>query len=163
MERAIDFVRQAEEKYFNFIEGMFGPDYRVIVLVLAAVLVVGAGLATVLRWREGSDWYWKNVIPFGRGKMSRRRARRNYVRRDAIDHLVHYVEEKVFHGEYARSEANELYRDARKYWPVKELFPSPVLLKENIKARLARGLNVPVPLPDITKKVKPKHAFDKKT
>jgi len=151
MERAIDFVRQFEPIYNR------DPEWWNVTFFFGSLL---AGLVVygVYRWERSRTWYWNNVIPFGRGRMSRRRARREYVRRDAIDKLVDYVEERVFHGEYTRAEANELYRDARKYWPVKELFPSPVLLKENIQSRLARQQNQPVPLPD---KPKPKHMFDK--
>lgn len=111
-------------------------------------------------WRMEGPWE-SDILSKRRGKMLRR-ARREFVRRDAIDAFVDYVEERVFHGDYTRKEANELYRDARKYWPVKELFPSPELLKENIRKRLdATGRNQPVPLPDREEKARPKHMFEK--
>lgn len=112
----------------------------------------------VLLSRETHEWW--NHIPRRRGKMLRR-ARRNWVRQDAIDAFVNHVEERVYAEVYTRKEASELYRDARKYWPVKDLFPTPELLKENIKARLARHQNEPVALPDRKEKVRPKHMFEK--
>lgn len=123
-------------------------------------LLAGAAAIAIVVYmsREPHDWW--NYIPHRRGRMMRR-ARRNWVRRDAIDAFVSHVEERVYAGIYTRKEASELYRDARKYWPVKELFPSPELLKENIKQRLARHQNSPVVLPDGKEKASPKHMFDK--
>lgn len=89
-----------------------------------------------------------------------KRQRRNYVRSMIIDELVNIVEQRVYNEEITRKEAREIYRDARKYWPVRDLFPSPELLKENIRDRLAAtSKNLPVSLPDL--RVRPKHMFDK--
>src|SRR6185312_9802674 len=97
--------------------------------------------------------YWGNtgesfVSPKVRGKKMLRRQRRNYVRSMIIDELVNIIELRVFNNEISRAEAKELYRDARKYWPVKDLFPAPQLLKENVQKRLASKTHEPVPLVD---------------
>lgn len=123
-------------------------------------LLAGAAVIAfaVLMSRETHEWW--NLLPHRRGK-TMRRARRDWVRRDAIDALVNHVEERVYAGIYTRKEASEIYRDARKYWPVKELFPSPELLKENIKRRIAAHANEPVELIDRKEKARSKHMFDK--
>lgn len=123
--------------------------------ILIAMLVLGTYLAFPSRFRIHSEG-WASLRPRGRKKMLRR-ARRNFVRAMIIDELVSNVEEKVYGGIITRKEASEIYRDARKYWPVKELFPSPELLKENIQKRMASGQHTPVVLPD--GKEKPKTAW----
>lgn len=111
-------------------------------------------------WRE-EEFQWWNLIPRRRGR-TMRRARRNWVRQDAIDAFVNHVEERVYAGIFSRKEASELYRDARKYWPVKDLFPSPELLKKDIDYRLKNQINGnPLPLPDKKEKARPKHMFEK--
>lgn len=120
--------------------------------ILIAMLVLGFYLTFPSRFQIASDG-WASLRPRGRGRMLRR-ARRNFVRTMIIDDLVSNVEEKVFSGIITRKEASEIYRDARKYWPVKELFPSPELLKENINKRLASKTHTPVPLPDVRKEKK---------
>lgn len=124
-------------------------------------LLAGAALVAAMFKKEltRTKWEWWNTIPRRRGKMLRRE-RRNYVRLQTIDALVNYVEERVYNGEFTRAEASELYRDARKYWPVKDLFPSPELLKKNIEYRLKNQVNKDIPLPDRKEKA-PKHMFQK--
>lgn len=100
-------------------------------------------------WQKKVNW-WDNS-PRRRGKFMRR-ARRDYIRSDTIDALVDHIEKRVAQGDYTRKEAKELYREARKAWEVKDLFPNPNLLKEDIKARIAKHVNDPVPLPDKTPK-----------
>lgn len=124
-------------------------------VVLGVLILLGAAYVPNKR-----DWGWLEHRPRLRGSMSLKKARRNFVRSMVIDELVNIVESKVFHEEMTRKEAREIYRDARKYWPVRDLFPSPELLKENIKDRLANtSRNLPVSLPDA--KPKAKHAFDR--
>lgn len=123
-------------------------------LLLGAVVIAFA----VLMSRETHEWW--NHLPRRRGR-TMRRARRDWVRRDAIDALVNHVEERVYAEIYTRKEASEIYRDARKYWPVKELFPSPELLKKNIEYRLKNQVHKDAPLPDRKEKARPKHMFDK--
>jgi hypothetical protein len=113
----------------------------------------------VYLWKENEHQWW-NLIPRRRGR-AMRRARRNWVRQDAIDAFVNHVEERVYAGVYTRKEASELYRDARKYWPVKDLFPSPERLKEDIKRRLAAHIHEPVNISNEKEKARPKHMFDK--
>lgn len=123
-------------------------------------LLLGAAVITLVYLLSREKHEWWNLIPRRRGK-SMRRARRDWVRRDAIDAFVSHVEERVYAGEYSRKEATELYRDARKYWPVKELFPSPEVLKAKIDWRIKNQVNTPVPLPDMKEKAQPKHMFEK--
>lgn len=123
-------------------------------------LLLGVAGVALLLWYTQEEQEWWNAIPKRRGRMLRR-ARRNWVRQDAIDAFVNHVEERVYARIYSRKEASELYRDARKYWPVKDLFPSPELLKENIRKRLAAHNNEAVPLVDKKEKAQPKHMFDK--
>lgn len=110
-----------------------------------------------------SNWGWESIssdtLLRGRGRHVKK-ARRDFIRKDTIDALVHHVEKRVYDGDYSRKEANELYREARKAWYVKDLFPSPILLKEAINKRLKSGQNEPVPLPG-SDKPKRKNAFDK--
>lgn len=132
-------------------------------IALGAMLLL-LGLAYAQRrlsWETMKTWEIFNYAPKRRGRRMWK-ARRDFVRKDTIDALVEHIELRVAQGDYTRKEASELYRDARKYWPVKDLFPSPELLKENIKRRLAAtSKNQPVPLPDRVEKPRRKHAFDK--
>lgn len=123
-------------------------------------LLLGAAGVAVLYWWTKEEHNWWNLIPRRRGRMLRR-ARRNWVRQDAIDAFVNHVEERVYAEIFTRKEASELYRDARKYWPVKELFPSPELLKKNIEYRLKNQVHKDAPLPDRKEKARPKHMFEK--
>lgn len=123
---------------------------------LVYIAVLGVLLCTFLfhQWKE-NEFRWWNLIPRRRGR-AMRKARRNWVRQDAIDAFVNHVEERVYAGAFTRKEASELYRDARKYWPVKDLFPSPERLKEDIKRRLAAHIHEPVALVDQKEKARPK-------
>lgn len=118
--------------------------------MLLGVALISIGYLLTVKKEE-----WWNAVPKCRGK-AMRRARRNYVRAQTVDALVNYIEERVYSGEFTRKEASELYRDARKYWPVKDLFPSPELLKKAIDYRLKNQVHEPSPLPDRKEKVRPK-------
>lgn len=112
----------------------------------------------ILAWlSQFSNSDWLNSIPRRRGK-TMRRARRNYIRSDFIDGAVHYIEERVYDNVYSREEAKEIYRDLKKCFPVRDFFPSPELLKENIRRRIASGTHAPVALPD---KKEVKNSFSK--
>lgn len=117
---------------------------------LGAVILMGV-YALMHKHLSWNKWNYWEVIPRLRGK-AMRRARRNYVRSSAVDGFVGIVEERVYQGEYTRDEAREIYRDLKKAFPIHDLYPSPALLKENIKQRLARKNNDPVPLPGKEKK-----------
>lgn len=125
--------------------------WDVVILVLAIAFV----MHVLSRPRIGS---WLPIRPRGRVKMLRR-ARRNFVRSMVIDKLVETIEGWVYDGTMTRAEAKEMYRDARKYWPVKDLFPSPELLKANIQKRLNSKTHTPVPL--VGTEGKKKHMFSK--
>jgi len=117
----------------------------------AAVLI--AGFTYFQRRLDGmrNAWGVFDYAPRRRGR-AMRRARRDFIRSDTIDALVDHIEKRVAQGDYTRKEAKELYREARKAWQVKDLFPNPELLKENIQKRLVKHVNDPVPLPDRVKK-----------
>lgn len=131
-------------------------------VALGALILIGIfsaiyhGLQPTLQVRDTSVG-WLDFAPRRRGK-NMRKARRDFIRSDTIDALVDHIEKRVAQGDYTRKEAKELYREARKAWHVKDLFPSPELLKENIKKRLASKQNDPVSLPG---KFIRKNAFDK--
>ena len=92
-----------------------------------------------------------------------RRARRNYVEQQMVDDFVNAIEERVYNGIITREEAKEVYRKLKQSFPIRDLFPSPELLKEAIKHRKAAGIHAPVPLPEAMSELKnrPKHMFDK--
>lgn len=143
-----------ENNWINFATTTYYHD-QVNWNVALGVIVLMLMYAMWHTYQESDNGERYSQLPLRRGQKMRRRARREYVRRQAIDAFVDYVEERVFHKEFTRAEASELYRDARKYWPVRELFPSPELLKENIKRRLAAtSKNQPVSFPDKEEKVK---------
>jgi hypothetical protein len=125
-------------------------------MIFICLLVALASLLIHLPFRADEEDF--EGLPKRRGKMLRRQ-RREYVKTLAVDDFVDRVEERVYNGTITREEAKELYRDFKKCFPVKDLFPSPELLKEAIKRRLALGIHTPVELPD--KKAKPRHMFDK--
>lgn len=126
------------------------------------VMVLGALCLMLLYylWSAQENWEWLDFIPHRRGKRMRKH-RRDYVDMQATDDFVNAVEERVYSGIYTREEAKELYRKIKLLFPIRNLFPAPELLKENIKKRLASGTHAPVPLPDAIIKAPPKHAFDK--
>jgi hypothetical protein len=126
------------------------------VLIAGALVVIATAFATV---PVTDKWEWLDFIPRRRGRMLRR-ARREYVKKMAVDGFVDRVEENVSNGTFTRDEAKELYRELRKCFPIRDLFPSPQLLKEAIKRRLAAKIHEPVPLPGRKPKRKLKHAFD---
>lgn len=90
-----------------------------------------------------------------------RRARREFIKKQAVDDFVDRVEERFFQGIYTDAERKELYRDIKKCFPIRDVFPSPELLKEAINKRRALGIHNPVPLPDWKEKARPKHMFEK--
>jgi len=125
--------------------------------LLGAVIIVA--WLTCVPWRRNMEWVLSN--PKGRGKMLRKK-RREFVEQQAIDDFVHIVEERWFHGVYSDEEKKELYRRFRLAFPtVRDLFPSPELLKEAIKRRKEKDLLVKVKLPDAVSELdpKPRHMF----
>ncbi len=122
-----------------------------------ALLAVMAGLCYAYApWEKLDKQEWLTFTPHRRGKMLRR-ARRRFVEAQAIDDCVNAIEERVYAGVYTRDEAKELYRNLKKVWPVRDLFPCGEALKEAIRHRMEAKIHEPVKLPDTNK---PKHAFD---
>jgi hypothetical protein len=136
---------------FEWIKAVYYNDQTNWNIALGAlVLMVGFALYLSLL-NKGESWGWWDYQPRRRGK-AMRRARRDFIRSDTIDALVDHIEKRVSQGDYTRKEAKELYREARKAWEVRDLFPNPELLKENIKRRLQKTEDyAPVPLPDAPK------------
>lgn len=122
--------------------------------------VIGIVALTCVPWRRNMEWVLSN--PKGRGKMLRKK-RREFVEQQAIDDFVHVVEERWFHGIYTDEEKKEIYRRFRHAFPqVRDVFPSPDLLKEAIVMRRSKALPK-LPLPDAVPELsnKPRHMFDK--
>ncbi len=91
-----------------------------------------------------------------------RKDRRKYVERMSLDAFVDWVETQVYNETISRAEAKEVYVKLKRVFNTdRDLYPSPRLLKENIRKRMASGMNAPVNLPDKKPVVKPKHMFDK--
>lgn len=137
---------------FEWIKAVYYNDQTNWNIALGAlVLMVGFALYLNLL-NKGESWGWWDYQPRRRGK-AMRRARRDFIRSDTIDALVDHIEKRVAQGDYTRKEAKELYREARKAWEVRDLFPNPELLKEDIKRRLQKTEDyAPVPLPDAAPK-----------
>lgn len=143
------------ERYYEALRYLQGHPEAVIVLGVLALAIVMA-----LPWWKVDSEEWLDFIPRMKGRRMRR-YRKNYVDQQAIDDFTHSVEERVYQGIYSREEAKELYRKLKHAFPIRDLFPNPELLKENIKKRRALQIHAPVPLPDSDIPPPPKHAFDK--
>lgn len=88
------------------------------------------------------------------------RERRKYVDVVVTDAFVSSVEDMVASDSITRKEASDTYRRLKQLFPIRDLFPSPEALKENIRRRLQLlKQEGPMPLPD--RKAKKKHMFDK--
>ena len=80
-----------------------------------------------------------------------------------VDGFVDLIEERVASGFYDREDAKILYSRLKKCFPIKDLFPSPPLLKEAIEKRINSGTHAPVELPPVVQEEKkPRTVFDKK-
>lgn len=78
-----------------------------------------------------------------------RKARREFVVRDAMDGFTDFIETRVYHEGWSRDEAKAIYQMLKRAFPkARDIFPNPELLKEQIKKRRASGINDPVKLPD---------------
>jgi hypothetical protein len=110
-----------------------------VVLICIIILVVDKLLTKEAGWLMSK--------PRRRGRMFRKQ-RWEYVKNLATYDLTDKIEERVYQGAITREEARELYRMMKQLFPVRNMFPAPELLKENIKKRRASGTHDPVPLPD---------------
>lgn len=142
------------EMVWQWFEAVYSHDSTNWNVALGAIVCMGLYTLYVRYMNKGELWGAYELLPRRRGK-AMRRARRDFIRSDTIDALVDHIEKRVFQGDYTRKEAKELYREARKAWEIKDLFPNPDLLKENINKRLQKTEDyAPVPLPGVTKEVK---------
>lgn len=138
----------------------FYQQYRVAIDVGVGLAAVGITILCVdkLATKEAG---WAFSLPRRRGRMIRKK-RRQYVESLATYDFVDKIEERVYQGAITREEAKELYVMMKRLFPIRELFPSPELLKEAIKKRRHSGINDPVPLPpDDPAEVKKGAAFVK--
>lgn len=137
-------------------------DIALVVAFLASAYTAGH----FLRKKEPTgkkvltEWELLSLFkPRRRGMKNMKKARINFIESLIIDDFVDAVEKRVFSEELSRTEATKLYQKMKRLFPVRDLFPSPELLKETIKRRL--GTHEPVPLPGSEPAFKRKHLFDK--
>lgn len=124
------------------------PDVTFTLGVLGIIIVI-------LGLRQG----WGGYLIQYRGKVMKRRERRELVRLQAVDDFVSSVEDRVANEEFSRSEATELYTELKRIFPIKSLFPSNQWLKDKIRSRL--GNHVTPNFPDKKEKKKGKNLFAK--
>lgn len=134
----------------------YNPDgWYVLGVCIVATLVLG--------WLWPSrDESWLNANPKRRGKMLRKK-RREFIEQQAIDDFINALEERTYQGAYSKDEKVELLRKFKQAFPrVRDLYPSPELLKEAIRRRKEAGIHKPVPLPGALPELggKPRHMFD---
>lgn len=138
-------------------------DLNETITVGLALVVLGAVYASQFWAFPITEQEWDKLTPRGyrkRGRMLRKH-REKIVINVAMADFVDVIEKRVMNGDYTRKESSEIYRRLKRGFPrVKDIFPAPHLLKENIKKRLASKDHEPVPLPDRKPKYKRKHAFD---
>jgi len=103
-------------------------------------------------------WLAYRPRSYQRGKRMLRRARRQFVDNLVTQDFVDSVETRVYNGEITRPEATEIYRRIKGLFPLRNLFPNPELLKENIRKRL--GKHTAPNFPDKKPVVRPKNLFD---
>jgi hypothetical protein len=125
---------------------MFYNKYEVaidVVVGITAVCIIILCVEKLLTKEAG--WYF--ATPRRRGRMFRKQ-RWEYVKNLVTYDFTDRIEERVYQGAMTRKEAAEIYRMMKQILPVRGMFPSPELLKENIKKRMKSGDHNPVPLPD---------------
>lgn len=128
-----------------------------------AVVWIGVALILLLALaasQNNKPVWWAHFKPrsYNRGKRMLRRARREFVDNLVAQEFVDTVEMHVYNGEITRQEATECYRRMKRLFPIRNLFPNPELLKENIKKRL--GKHTTPNLPGKTVTIRPKNLFD---
>lgn len=124
-------------------------------------LALGVLVASAILWPwDKTRLDWLDAIPKRRGK-AMRRARRNHVERLFMDDIATSIEGRYFNDEYSPEERRELYLKLKKCFPVRDLFPSPELLKKAIDWRLKNQVHSPVTLPDRKEKAPRKRMFEK--
>lgn len=128
-------------------------------IIAVCILLLVLAVAGVPR----ENWGWINHAPrsYRRRGKNMRNDRMDYVLNSAVMDFADKIEQRVYDGEYTRTEAGELYRRLKRVFPkVKDIFPSPEKLKENIQRRLAKPEDYDCKLPGRTPKKKMRHMFD---
>jgi|SRR5579872_1089984 len=127
-----------------------------------AIVWIGVGVILLLTFAasQNNEPGWIHFQPrgFNRGKRMLRRARQQFVDNLVTQEFVDSVEMHVYNGQITRQEASEIYRRMKQLFPIRNLFPKPELLKENIRKRL--GTHVTPNFPDKKPTVRPKNLFD---
>lgn len=141
------------EKAWDIVVKSFEQDGA---LWVGCVIILMLTLAASHKSEPG--WLAYRPKGYNRGKRMLRRARQEHVINLVTQEFVDSVEMKVYHGEITRTEATEVYRRMKQLFPIRNLFPSTELLKENIKKRL--GKHIEPNLPGKVVKVRAKNLFD---
>lgn len=141
------------EKLWDVVVKSFERD---AVMWVATFVILMLALAASQQSEPG--WLAYRPKGYNRGKRMLRRARREFVDNLVAQEFVDTVEMHVYNGEITRQEATECYRRMKRLFPIRNLFPNPELLKENIKKRL--GKHVTPNLPGSAPKVRPKNLVD---
>ena len=141
------------EKLWGLVVKSFEQD--AVVWVGCLIILI---LTLAASHKSEPGWLAYRPKGYNRGKRMLRRARRDYVDNLIAQEFVDTVEMHVYNGAITRQEAAECYRRMKRLFPIHSLFPSPELLKENIKKRL--GKHVEPKLPGTAPKVRPKNLFD---
>lgn len=141
------------ERLWEIVVKSFEQD---AVMYIGGFIILMLALAASHKSEPG--WLAYRPKGYNRGKRMLRRARQEYVINLVTQEFVDSVEMKVYHGEITRTEATEIYRRMKQLFPIRNLFPSTELLKDNIKKRL--GKHVEPNLPGKVVKIRPTNLFD---
>lgn len=128
-----------------------------------AIVWIGVGLILLLVFAASHNkttpgWAYHKPRSYNRGKRMLRTERLKFVDNLAAHDFVDCVETRVYNEEITRSEATEVYRKFKRLFPLRDMFPSPHLLKEKIQKRL--GTHTAPNLPGTAPKVRAKNLFD---
>jgi hypothetical protein len=141
------------EKLWGLVVKSFEQD---TVMWIGGFIILMLALAASHKSEPG--WLAYRPKGYNRGKRMLRRARREFVDNLVTQEFVDSVEMNVYNGNITRQEASEVYRRMKQLFPIRNLFPKPELLKENIKKRL--GKHVEPNLPGKVVKIRAKNLFD---
>lgn len=101
----------------------------IVVLLLVTLVVIPPELTGIPKLIEG---------------IRMRRERKNQVAVIVTQGFVDFIEERVADETITRAEATEEYTKLKKLYPITELFPSVLLLKEKIQKRRLSGMYDPL-------------------
>lgn len=128
-------------------------------IIVLCLMATGAALSTSVINKDVPGWYTFPPRSYRKRGKKMRKDRLDHVINTATQDFVDSVENRVYHGEFTRAEASEIYRRMKRIFPIRNLFPNPELLKEKLKAR--QGTFIEPNLPGKKLVVKRKHLFDR--